>query len=66
MDSGQPFYQIGTDGGFHETSVKINEFILLSAERVDVIIDFQNSVVFQRVLHSNYPIRKLHIPFRNE
>ncbi|MMZ58327.1 Spore coat protein A [compost metagenome] len=40
MDSGQPFYQIGTDGGFLETTVKINEFILMSAERVDVIIDF--------------------------
>jgi len=40
MDSGQPFYQIGTDGGFLETTVIINEFILMSAERVDVIIDF--------------------------
>ncbi|WP_018395728.1 multicopper oxidase [Bacillus sp. 37MA] len=40
MDSNQPFYQIGTDGGFLETTVKINEFILTSAERVDVIIDF--------------------------
>ncbi|MCC3359584.1 multicopper oxidase family protein [Bacillus sp. REN16] len=40
LDSGQPFYQIGTDGGFLETMVKINEFILMSAERVDVIIDF--------------------------
>ncbi|CAG7654930.1 multicopper oxidase family protein [Paenibacillus allorhizosphaerae] len=40
MESNQPFYQIGTDGGFLETTVKINEFILMSAERVDVIIDF--------------------------
>ena len=40
MDSNQPFYQIGTDGGFLETTVQINEFILMSAERVDVIIDF--------------------------
>ncbi|MFC9601760.1 multicopper oxidase family protein [Peribacillus butanolivorans] len=40
MDSNQPFYQIGTDRGFLETTVKINEFILMSAERVDVIIDF--------------------------
>ncbi|MCZ8513216.1 multicopper oxidase [Paenibacillus filicis] len=40
MDSNQPFYQIGTDGGFLETTVKLNEFILMSAERVDLIIDF--------------------------
>jgi spore coat protein A len=33
MDSDQSFYQIGTDGGFLETTVKINEFILMSAER---------------------------------
>jgi spore coat protein A len=40
MESNQPFYQIGTDSGLLETTVKINEFILMSAERVDVIIDF--------------------------
>jgi spore coat protein A len=40
MDSGQPFYQIGSDGGLLETTVKINEFVLNSAERLDVIIDF--------------------------
>ncbi|WP_304590796.1 multicopper oxidase family protein [Paenisporosarcina sp. OV554] len=40
MESNQPFYQIGTDGGFLETTVVINEFIIMSAERVDVIIDF--------------------------
>lgn len=43
MDSGQPFYQIGTDGGLLETTVIINEFIMGSAERVDVISDFSQS-----------------------
>ena len=43
MDSGQPFYIIGTDGGFLESTVQIDEFILMSAERVDVIIDFSNN-----------------------
>jgi spore coat protein A, manganese oxidase len=43
MESGQPFYQIGTDGGFLEATVKIDQFILMSAERVDVIIDFTQS-----------------------
>ena len=45
MDSGQPFYIIGTDGGFLESTVQIDEFILMSAERVDVIIDFSNTSV---------------------
>jgi spore coat protein A len=40
LASGQPFYQIGTDGGFLEKTEKINDFILLIAERLDVIIDF--------------------------
>jgi spore coat protein A len=40
LDSNQPFYQIGTDRGFLDKTAKINEFILMSAERVDVIIDF--------------------------
>jgi spore coat protein A len=40
MASGQPFYQIGTDGGLLEKTEIIDEFIIMSAERVDVIIDF--------------------------
>ncbi|WP_152667866.1 multicopper oxidase family protein [Aneurinibacillus tyrosinisolvens] len=59
MDSGQPFYQIGTDGGFLETTVKINEFILMSAERVDMIIDFSQSygqtIILKNVTKSASP-----------
>ncbi len=40
LDTNQPFYQIGSDGGLLEKTIKINEFILSSAERIDVIIDF--------------------------
>jgi spore coat protein A len=40
LASGQPFYQIGTDSVFLEKTEKIKEFILLVAERLDVIIDF--------------------------
>lgn len=40
LNSGQPFYQIGTDGSFLEAPVKVQELLLAPAERTDVIIDF--------------------------
>jgi spore coat protein A len=59
MDSNQPFYQIGTDRGLLGTTVKINEFILMSAERVDVIIDFSSyygqSIILKNVTKSASP-----------
>ncbi|SDN71897.1 multicopper oxidase family protein [Bacillus sp. OK048] len=59
MDSNQPFYQIGTDGGLLETTVAINEFILMSAERIDVIIDFSRyygqNIILKNVTKSASP-----------
>ncbi|WP_188456419.1 multicopper oxidase family protein [Virgibacillus oceani] len=40
LDSGQPFYQIGSDGGLLQNTVKINKLAIEPAERVDVILDF--------------------------
>jgi len=40
LDSGQPFYQIGTDGGFLAEPVEIAKLTLTSGERADVIVDF--------------------------
>jgi spore coat protein A len=40
FDSGQPFYQIGTDGGFLPEPVELKEITLTAAERADVIVDF--------------------------
>lgn len=40
LSSGQPFIQIGTDGGFLDSPVVINELTLAPAERADIIIDF--------------------------
>lgn len=40
LSSGQPFYQIGIDGGLLETPVVTKEILLSPAERADVIIDF--------------------------
>ena len=40
LDSGQPFYQIGSDGGFLPEPVKLTALTLAPAERADVIVDF--------------------------
>ncbi len=40
LDSGEPFYQIGSDGGLLAKTVKMDQLALEPAERVDLIIDF--------------------------
>ncbi|MEN1967121.1 multicopper oxidase [Lentibacillus sp. N15] len=40
LDSGQSFYQIGSDGGLMQKTVSINKIAMEPAERVDFIIDF--------------------------
>jgi spore coat protein A len=40
LSTGQPFFQIGTDGGLLEKPVKVREILLAPAERADVIVDF--------------------------
>lgn len=40
LTSGQPFVQVGTDGGFLFRPVTISDLTLAPAERADVIIDF--------------------------
>jgi len=40
LDSGQPFYQIGTDGGLLRRTVNVDKIPIQPAERIDVIIDF--------------------------
>jgi len=42
LDSGDPFYQIGTDGGLLQKTVQLNQLPLAPAERADIIIDFSN------------------------
>ncbi|NDI35682.1 multicopper oxidase family protein [Chengkuizengella sediminis] len=50
LDNGQPFIQIGNDGGFLEKPVIMKEILLGPAERADVIIDFSDSQVNKIVL----------------
>ena len=40
LDSGQPFHQIGSDGGLLPRTVQIDSLLIEPAERMDVIIDF--------------------------
>ena len=40
FDSGQSFYQIGSDGGFLPEPVEVRQITLTSGERADVIVDF--------------------------
>ena len=40
LDSGQSFYQIGTDGGLLPEPVEVNRLTLTAGERADVIVDF--------------------------
>ncbi|GAA0611902.1 outer spore coat copper-dependent laccase CotA [Virgibacillus siamensis] len=40
LDSGQSFFQVGSDGGLMRRTVKLNKLAIEPAERFDVIIDF--------------------------
>lgn len=42
LDSGQPIYQIGSDGGLLQKTAPMQQISLEPAERADVIIDFSN------------------------
>lgn len=59
LSSGQPFYQIGTDGGFLDTPIITKQILLAPAERADVIIDFSeftgHNIVITNDAPSPYP-----------
>ncbi|ASK60987.1 copper oxidase [Virgibacillus phasianinus] len=53
LDSNQPFYQIGSDGGLLKKTVKINKLTIEPAERVDVILDFSKYEGMKVILKNN-------------
>lgn len=55
LSSSQPFYQIGTDGGFLESPVIAKKILIAPGERVDVIIDFSKLRGNNIVLTNNAP-----------
>ena len=57
LSNGQPFHVLGMEGGFLPAPVKVTSFVLASAERVDIVVDFSSlpvgsSVVLQNSLGS--------------
>lgn len=53
LDSGQPFVQIGSDGGLLQRPVTVDEITIAPAERVDVIIDFSEQPVGSNIILTN-------------
>ncbi len=51
--SGEPFTQIGTDGGLMAAPMPVRSFVMAPAERVDVIIDFTGYPIGARVRLQN-------------
>ncbi len=53
LDSGQPFYQIGAEGGFLPAPVMLNQLLMSPAERADVILDFTGLAAGTEVILQN-------------
>jgi len=51
--SGEPFWQIGTDGGLMAHARPLRTFLMAPAERVDVVVDFSGYPVGSRVRLTN-------------
>lgn len=60
MDTGQLFFQIGTDSGFLERPIGVRSLLLAPAERMDIIIDFSNmdgkSIILKNDAPTHFPI----------
>jgi spore coat protein A len=53
LSNGQPFWQIGTEGGFLPAPLQLNRILLGPAERADVIVDFTNVGVGTEIILQN-------------
>ena len=53
LDSGQPFIQIGSDGGLLQKPVTMEEITIAPSERVDVIIDFTEQPLDSKIILTN-------------
>ncbi|MFC4321503.1 multicopper oxidase family protein [Litchfieldia salsa] len=53
LDSEQPFYQIGSDGGLLEKPVKLNMITIEPSERMDIILDFSKYEGKDIILRNN-------------
>ncbi len=55
LSSGQPFCQIGTDGGFLLRPAEVTNILLAPAERADVIVDFSGQKGRQILMTNDAP-----------
>lgn len=56
IDGNKPFIQIGTDGGYLDKPVVVNQLLLAPGERADVIVDFAGLPVgTQLILRNDAP-----------
>ncbi len=55
LSSGQPFHQIGAEGGFLPKPVDLTEILMTPAERADVILDFSDHAGDTIILKNNAP-----------
>ncbi|MDQ6597354.1 multicopper oxidase family protein [Bacillus salipaludis] len=60
LNSGQPFFQIGTDSGLLERPNRVQSLLLAPAERADVIVDFSKlngkSILMKNDARTHFPI----------
>lgn len=59
LSNGQSFYQIATDGGMLDSSVKLNRLRLSPGERAEIVIDFSGKLgqsIFLKSFASELPI----------
>lgn len=55
FDNGMSFLQIGTDDGFLNNAIELNELILAPGERADIIVDFTDHIDANIILTNRGP-----------
>jgi spore coat protein A, manganese oxidase len=53
LSNGQPFWQLGAEGGFLPAPVPLDQLLLAPAERADVIVDFSDVPVGTQLILQN-------------
>ena len=54
FSNGMAFDQIGTDGGYLESPVRMTSKIIAPAERIDILVDFSNLPVGEKITLENF------------
>ncbi|WP_211699080.1 multicopper oxidase family protein [Mycobacterium spongiae] len=60
FDNGMEFFQVGSDGGFLNSPVRLTQLVVAPAERMDIVVDFSAHAGEKMVLRNLGP----ELPFR--